>query len=193
MTKRSRIDRGFTLLEFLIVVGIVMIVSMIALPGFTAAISNTRLRSSMTSLSGVLQSTRMLAVKQNRTMTTRIAAQPAGIIAHAKRAIDTEALDIHDQQIEMEAPITQVTTLSGPGVPTALDVDVLGFTPQAGNPSFSALGMPCAYSLGTCPNFGFRYYFHDARTGDQMGWAALSISPAGRIKEWFWTGTSWVD
>jgi prepilin-type N-terminal cleavage/methylation domain-containing protein len=195
MDRNNRSDRGFTLFEILIVLGIFLILAMIAIPNVTVALSNGRMRASITSLSGVLQSTRMLAVKENRMMTTRLDVQGAGLIAFAKRASapDDEDVDIHDNQVAMEAPIEKITTPSGPGAPSTISTAILGFTPETGQPSFNTRGMPCVYSGGNCTNKGFLYYFHDTRPGSGRGWAALSISPAGRIKKWFWNGSAWTD
>ena len=188
---------GFSMLELVAVTAISMIVTMTAVPNMVNGIGNMRLRSSMTSLAGVLQNCRMLAVKQNRTMSTHFVVtnygSTNGVMAYVKKATDTSFLATSDSQVQLEDPVTRVTTLSGAGAPTALDVTTLGFTPQTGDPSFNPTGLPCAYSGGTCPNNGFIYYFHDSRPASQMGWAALSISPAGRLKKWYWNGSAWTD
>jgi prepilin-type N-terminal cleavage/methylation domain-containing protein len=193
MTTAGRSNRGFTLLELLIVVAIFMLVTTIAVPNIVMVLSNARMRASITSFSGVLQSTRMLAVKENRTMTTRLTVAGAGLVAYAKVATDSDPVDVHDSQISMEAPITKVTAPSGPGAPSAIATSILGFTPETTEPSFNTRGMPCAYSGGACTNKGFLYYFHDTRPGSTAGWSAVSLSPAGRIKRWFWNGSAWTD
>ncbi len=184
---------GFTLFEAMAVAAIGMIVTVASAPSVVTGVSNMRLRSSMTSLAGVLQNCRVLAVKQNQHMTTHFAADPAGIVAYVKRATDSTTLGTHDSQVELQAPVTRVTAPSGPNAPSALNNTVLGFTPQTGEPSFNPVGLPCAYASGVCTNYGFAYYFHDSRPAAQMGWAALSISPAGRLKKWYWNGSSWID
>ena len=191
MAKRS--DFGFTLFELMIVLGIFMVLAMIAIPNVTVALSNGRMRASITSVSGVLQSTRMLAVKENRTMETRMRVQGAGLVAFAKLASSADDLNVHDNQVAMEAPIEKMTTPSGPGAPSVITTTTLGFTPETGDPSFNTRGMPCAYDDGNCPNRGFLYYFHDTRAAGGRGWAAVSISPAGRIRKWFWNGSAWTD
>jgi type II secretory pathway pseudopilin PulG len=192
---RSNGQAGFSLLEVLLCVAVIIIVSLAAVPNMMTAIANIRLRSSMTSLAGVIQNTRVLAVKHNRHMTTRFETQPYGILAYVKRTTDTSALQTSDAQVELEAPVTKVTAPSGFGAPPALDTDILGFTPETGDPSFSPMGLPCAFSTATntCPGRGFAYYFHDSRTGGAVGWAALSVSPAGRMKKWYWNGSAWTD
>jgi prepilin-type N-terminal cleavage/methylation domain-containing protein len=193
MIKARRPGCGFTLLELLIVVAILMLVTVIAVPNVVVVLSYSRMRASITSFSGVLQSTRMLAVKENRTMTTHIGNQGQGLVAYAKLATDSNPLAVHDSQIEMEAPIVYMASPTGPNAPTAISTTVLGFTPETTEPSFNTRGMPCAYSTGTCPNKGFLYYFHDTRPGGKQTWAGVSISPAGRIHKWFWNGSAWTD
>ena len=190
--KRTK-QAGFSLLEVLLVVGVGMVITAVAVPNMVTGISNLRLRSSMTSLAGVLQNCRVLAVKQNRHMTTRFDPRPWGIIAYVKLATDTSSVETGDSQVELEAPVTKVIPPLGVGDPPVLSTSTLGFTPQTGNPSFTPTGLPCVYTPGSCPSFGFVYYFHDTRPQGKVGWAALSISPAGRMKKWFWNGSAWTD
>jgi len=186
------------MLEVMTVTAISMIITMTAVPNMINGIGMLRLRSSMTSLEGVLQNCRMLAVKQNLTMSTHFTVTTYGsnngVLAYVKKASDPNPALTTDSQVQLEQPITQSATLTGTGAPTiALDSSILGFTPQTGDPSFTTTGLPCAYSGGICTNNGFVYYFHDTRPAPNTGWAGLSISPAGRLKKWFWTGSAWVN
>jgi len=191
---------GFSMVELLIITAVSMIITMTAAPNMINAIGNMRLRSSMTSLSGVMQNCRTLAVKQNQVMTTHFVVTnygdgaASGVVAYVKRASDSSAVSTHDSQVQLEEPVTRVTTLSGPGAPTIpLDSSILGFTPQTGDPSFATTGLPCSYSAGICSNNGFVFYFHDTRSSGRNAWAAISVSPAGRLKTWFWSGSAWTN
>ena len=185
---------GFSLLEVLIVAGVAMVVTATAIPRMTTVIANAKLRGSMTSLSGLLQNTRMAAVQRNKTKTARfVGGTNTRLMGYIKDAGDSSALTTTDSQIEMEAPISKLTTPTGVGAPSVVSTTILGFTPQTSDPSFNPLGLPCAYSGGTCTSGGFIYYFKDNRIADSGGWAAISISPAGRIKRWFWNGSAWTD
>jgi Tfp pilus assembly protein FimT len=191
---------GFSMLEVMAVTAISMIVTMIALPNMVNGIGMIRMRSSMTSLAGVLQNCRILAVKQNLLMSTHFSVTTSGgangVLAYVKKASDPNPSLTTDSQVQLEQPITQVTTPSGSGAPSALDSTSLGFTPQTSDPTFTPTGLPCVYSTstGTCAtNNGFVYYFHDARPAPQTGWGAISISPAGRMKKWFWSGSAWTN
>src|SRR5262249_28023783 len=115
---------------------------------------------------------------------------PQGIIAFIKLSTDTSDPVTADPQVQLEAPITQYPTPGDPGV-SALTSATLGFTPLTSDVSFSPQGLPCSYSGGTCSNNGFVYYFKDTRPAAKRPWAAVSISPAGRIKKWFWNGSAW--
>jgi prepilin-type N-terminal cleavage/methylation domain-containing protein len=62
-------------------------------------------------------------------------------------------------------------------------------------PTFNSRGLPCLYNSPTnCPTGGgYVFYFSDTRPLGQSGWAAISISPAGRIKTWYWNGSTWAN
>ena len=184
---------GFSLLELLIVVALTLVLGSIALPNMVTVISDAKLLGGGTNLSGLFQSCRMLAVKQNKTMTTRFTVQGNGPVAYVKPASDSTGLSSTDTQVQLGSPLRRMTTFTEPGAPTPLTSAMLGFTPQAGDASFNSRGMPCAYSSGICTTAGFAYYFKDDRTSGRSKWMSVSISPAGRIKRWVWGGTTWGD
>jgi len=57
-------DRGFGLIEMVLVVGIILIVTAMALPVAQTSLVNYRLRASVATVSGVIQSTRYQAISQ---------------------------------------------------------------------------------------------------------------------------------
>ena len=184
---------GFTLMEVLIVTAIFMVISVTTVPNMMVAIANARLRASMTSLSGILQNSRMAAVKENKTMSAHLAAKPEGLTAYIKVATDSSDVASTDTQVHLQAPVNRMTSPAGPYAPTVLDNATLGFTPETEDASFNSRGLPCLYSGGVCTNHGFLYYFKDTRSHGANGWSAISISPAGRVKKWFWNGSAWTD
>src|SRR5215472_8656143 len=88
----GRLDpAGFTTLEVLLVVGIGLLITAIGLPVMSNAIAMTKLRSSMTTVSGLLQNTRMIAVQQNKTKTAchyNWTVPPYSLTYFAKDAVD---------------------------------------------------------------------------------------------------------
>src|SRR5882672_1344685 len=91
---------GFSMIEVMAVTAISMIITMISVPNMMTAIGGLRLRSSMTSLAGVLQNCRMLAVKNNQTMSTHFAVTTYGasngVIAYVKQASASTSYTVGD-------------------------------------------------------------------------------------------------
>jgi prepilin-type N-terminal cleavage/methylation domain-containing protein len=191
--RRTCKDRGFSLIELSVVVFIGLVITVLAMPNMLLVIANTRLRGNISTLSGIYQNNRMMAIKNNRTMTTRFVTTTSGISAYVKLATDTTDMTRTDTQVQMQRPIARYTSAQSNGGPNDLSSTTLGFTPATTDVSFNTRGLPCAYSSGTCPNSGFIVYFKDTRRTGRQGWAAVSISPAGRIKKWFFNGTAWAD
>jgi len=187
-------SKGFSILEVLITVAILLVISIIAIPNMTRVIANSRLRAGMTSMSGLFQNCRMLAVKQNKVLTAHFTTPSVAVVAFVKDATVAPTLTASDPQVTWSSPVVLVTSPSGPNAPSILLTSgVLGFTPLNTEASFNTRGLPCSFSGGSCSNSGFLYYFKDtSQTGDR-GWAAISISPAGRIKRWAWSGAAWTD
>lgn len=191
MTSHTRNQRGASLLEITIVVCIALVLTATAAPNMMNAIGNARLRGASSSLASLMQNGRAAAVKLNRIQTTRFVTLNGGPYAYVKDATASDtSLNSTDVQVQLGAPIIQVSTPTG-GNPTAMDSSTLGFTPSTYPTlaSFNPYGMPCVYQSGLCISSGFVYYFTDVRRN--AAWTAVSISPAGRIQQWFWYGDHW--
>src|SRR5260370_25719714 len=85
----NRRERGFSLLELVVVVSIVLVLAAIAVPNLMDVIANARLRAAATSLSGMIQSSRMIAVKTNTTTIVRFASLDLGPYAYVTNVTDT--------------------------------------------------------------------------------------------------------
>lgn len=188
-----KMSKGFSMFELTFVVAVLIVIGLFAIPNMVVVISNARLRAGVTSMSGLLQDARMVAVKQNRTLTTRFETEGvATLVGFVKEAGDTSDRTTKDLQAAWEAPVEMMGDPDGDGAPDVISTTTLGFTPASTEPSFNTRGLPCAFTT-TCTSSGFLYYFKDTSQKGSKGWAALSISPAGRIKKWFWDGSSWTD
>jgi prepilin-type N-terminal cleavage/methylation domain-containing protein len=186
-------SRGFSLVELLMVVGITLVLSTIAIANIAAVVSSSRIRAGISSMSGLLQNCRMLAVKKNKTLTAHVTLSGSGsLMGYVKDAADSSPLSTTDTQVKWEAPVVRMTVPTGPGAPAEISTTVLGYTAQTGDISFNSRGLPCAYSSGVCTNYGFLYYFKDTSRAGAKGWAALSVSPAGKIKKWYWNIDTWT-
>jgi prepilin-type N-terminal cleavage/methylation domain-containing protein len=186
---------GFSLTELLIVCGVMLVVAAMAAPTFFTAIDTYKMRSSAMDVAALAQRARMRAIKDNSTYAVRTQVT-GGVPAYTQVYED---LNNNGQQDAGERMMQLPLNLSMPnsGNPT-LSNATLGFTAQPLGTlvSFNARGLPCVVSNGICSNWlagqgqvGFVFFLQDTRNNGN-GWAAVSISPAGRVKVWTWSSDS---
>jgi prepilin-type N-terminal cleavage/methylation domain-containing protein len=182
--------RGFSLIELMVVLLIVMVVAAMSIPTIMTTINNVRLRSMIGTVSGVIQSGRMLAIKANRQYTVRFGTVTGGSSVVFVDLDKDGAPGINEPKAQLGGTIIQVDAPVGT---SPLDASILGFDPQSGNLSFNPRGLPCTPPPSSSCNVGFRMYFTDQRRMGGTGYAAVSVTPAGRVKGWMWTGRTWSD
>jgi len=188
-------NRGFSLIEVMVALAIAGILIATAVPSLTSAIAHAKLRSASSNLAGLMQSARFQAIKRNRTFILIVFARGGVPFAYAKTVDDLTAdVDHTSQEVQLGTAAYLVGT---PASPAPLADTVLGYTPLNGATSkisFDPRGLPCLYAAGpppTCTTSGFVYYTHDTTYSDT--WSAVSVSPGGRVKQWFWDGSRWAD
>ncbi len=185
--KSPRSSAGFSLVELMVVVAIVIVLAATAVPSIMNSINNIRLRSMVGTVSGVIQSGRMLAIHDNR----RYAIRFSGSTGSSVVFVDVDgngAPSASEPQAQLGGTIVQVAAPVGTA---ALDTATLGYEPKPGDLVFNPRGLPCTTG-GAC-GVGFAIYFTDQRRVGGTGYAAVSVTPAGRVKTWMWAGTSWSD
>ena len=206
----NRRNRGFTLIETVLVVAIALIITAIAVPAIRRTVSIYRLDASSHALASMLQEARMSAVKTNQPYYAEY-----GVVGTAGVAPNMAiALPASRVNIPFVPPLTggQYTPSTDPAIATSGNVNVsaagaavpghgqldnsMGVAAAAvqagGAIGFNARGMPCVpnnASQWLCNGAatGFIWFMQDAMTG---GWAAVTVSPAGRIKSWRLTSTN---
>ena len=202
---------GFSLIELLIVIAIIMVIAAMATPNVMNAVNNIRLRGSAGEVAGLLQQCRERAVRNNRYYTVK----PATVTGAQAAYVDlnyNNAFDNAPAAPALPEPIIQfpqsvsVVSAGAPNTANLIANCCSTFTPQAATilPSFNARGLPCvgasnppvANSLCNIRDaanntVGFVYYINQARPFGAVGWAAVSVTPAGRIRVWTYSGTTW--
>jgi prepilin-type N-terminal cleavage/methylation domain-containing protein len=196
---------GFSMVELLVVVAIIATVVAITLPIVSTALTSAKLRGGMGDLSGLFQNARNVAVRRNRISKVHFQVSNSRQIAYVDwYNCDTTnvwcGLGTSMPQIWLPPKFTQVDPpTGGAGVPTAMDAAACGSATTLDSTGtddtyFNQMGIPCTYSGGTCSTAqAFVYYFNYAENANNPSWSALCVSPAGRIKAWYWTGSSWTN
>jgi prepilin-type N-terminal cleavage/methylation domain-containing protein len=210
-------SRGFSLLELMIVVAIMLVVAAYAIPSWVTSRRMANLRASETSYAGLLQLARSRAVNDDRYYSVYIKAATGTLPQMAY-------VDIYPQLVNGTSgngptgnyvagpPGDPMVTLSTEAV-----TQPAGSAPNTANlyasfcsscataiikntaPTWGPDGLPCAPATSTggtglvCNSAGgpiaYVAFFQSSTTTE---WDAVTVSPAGRIKTWYYTGTVWA-
>ena len=217
---RQNGESGFSMVELLIVVVIILVIAALAIPNMTQAITTFRLRGSISSLAGILQEARIIAVKQNMITKTELGTISGASVAFVDLPLSSKFDDapgkyscFQDTTQSCSEPVIQFATgVSSDfgNVPTSLDSNTyLGYDQKDSTApfqvGFNQRGLPCTpapvtgrpttCSMGTLSTTksssnGFIYYFK-ITSAFGTRWSSLTITPAGRIRVWTLNGTTW--
>lgn len=197
--KTRKNPQGFSLIEMMLVVAVIMILSAITVPRFMVVISDISLRYAAGDFSGLLQSARIQAVRKNTFYSVVAGTLPAGTPVYF---IDINKTGNYANGEPILPLNTSVTFHPGPGSgapgETAF-LTSLSFTVDTSGaaPSFNARGLPCVAAAGTCPMVsgkGFVVFLSKAAVMGNIPWAAVVVNPSGHIQ--LWTANSngnWVQ
>lgn len=192
MRQDARFGRqaGFSLIELILVMAIILTISAIAVPSLINTVADVRLRSSASTLQGQIQQLRMQAVKDNKPYSARMTTSGGAALMY----VDIDAgsdYDAGEPAVGLAKDVTVAST-GAPTMPTStLDVSAYTNGTMSTAITFNARGLPCT-GTGSCNTTkGYIYYLSQVRTTTTTAWAAVSVTPAGRIKVWRWTGSAW--
>lgn len=193
---RTRTDDGFTLLELLIVLAIMMVVAAMATPNIWNAIANYRLREAASSLSGLAQSARSNSVRGN----TAVALRWDTDNNRQRIYVDLNGNGSYDSGTEYKNVVLlpaklQITAASHPGnAATGLWNTTTYTVTDNAFPRFNPRGLPCAVPAGLVVCSSLQPYVVYLKSDNAFGgtsWAAVTITPAGRIKSWIYQGNKY--
>ena len=197
---RSAVDAGFSLVEILVVLGIILIIAAVATPYMTKTLDTYRVRDTMNSVSGIAQRSRTLALKENTTQRLHVTKVNGRVVLFVTDSTDTAVQPVTGDP-KLYAQYWLPTQFDTPGLPTGGPTNLTANTMWGSNftlnnvnidPYFNSRGMPCITNGGgpCAPTNGCVFYFR-YNAGGSARWTALSISPAARVQSWFWNGTAW--
>jgi prepilin-type N-terminal cleavage/methylation domain-containing protein len=172
---RAAGERGFSLVELLVVLAIILVVSAVAVPNIVTAMRGVRLRGTASDYSGVLQQARMRAVRDNRIYSVRIGNDGATTVAYIdiypQNADGTSGQGAYSAGGCVGCPPRDPAIIPGSDVSVqpigaapavlALQNQVIpagsiaaGFTDgsvNTSNPTFNSRGLPCLPSAAIAP------------------------------------------
>jgi len=204
-----------------VVIAIVLVIVAMAAPTMTTWLTSAKSRGEVSQLSGIFQTCRSHAIKNNATEElnfTNSALTRGLTVAYIYNFdnpivkvngvdVDTSVLHLgqdaesafsQQRQVWMFSHFIKVSAPTGTNPPPLTGGSMWGGTSTTppdttDNLCFNSRGIPCTCP-STRPNYcpgitnGYAFYFTQ---GTQ--WAAVGVSPAGRIKTYFWNGGAWAN
>jgi len=174
--------RGFTLLQTVSALAVVMIVSGIVLPSVMNGLQNYRLAASAQEIAGQIQSARYKALQNNAVYTFMLTSTDGhfGIDVDSNGSLSSGTQDV---VYSLKDRVT-FTTLTNPPITGATSISTgaksgVGFTPRGTLTSInSSTGQPDF--TAAFPASGIVIYL--SNPGNEF--AAITVSPVGRVRTW---------
>lgn len=198
---RLKSKKGFSLVELMIVVLIILVISALAMPNVIRGIGSLRLRGAGSNVSGIMQRGRIQAVRTNRIQMIRAINQqganllfidgpPYNSTVEATEGVVQISDSVVMQTDETAVPVSNFVTNSA----TLLGEAVTA--PSTGAMAFNQRGLPCTPVLSggvpsTCNASQAYVYFYQSTGAFGGQWIAISVTKAGRIRIWSWDGSTW--
>jgi|SRR5579859_7345142 len=184
----DRQERGFSLVELMMVCIVVVIISVIAVPNIALIVNNYKLDAAGHSVASLLQQARMLAVKTNLPAYANTTGGTPNMAFVG--ATPSAAYTAGNPEVALSPSISFQPPLGTSAFHSQLDTYLGGGTPSNGTIGFNARGLPCIAnalnpSVCTPNNAGFEWFMQS-----NAGWEAVTVTAAGRIKSWRLTSTT---
>lgn len=208
---------GFTLLELLIVIIILLVICAMMVPKMLGIIDDQKMRASAQAYAGLMQVARSRSTQDNsvyQVLNTTTSGVPVAYVdLNGDRTFNPSG-DTPEPAVELAAPIT----VSDSGVPAGFgDNTLLGIPPYSDSTSpmvdtsgnaipgmaFNERGLPCQRvdAAQTCKNaplvsgtvkpIAYVTFLQYKRRNGGTAYAAITVTPAGRIKTWVYQGGNW--
>ena len=200
-------ERGFTMIELVVVLAVSLIVAGMAIPNFMSALRLTRLKGAVSDFAGLLQSARIKAVNDDRYYSAYVlggTSREAFVDIYPQQASGASGSggtqpDPQDPVIGINSEVVQKPVGSAPNTASlkalflpANATVVLGDGSVAASAiTYGPRGLPCSASALTCKthlpagDIAYWIFFQDINS---TNWGAVTVTPAGRIQRWLFSG-----
>lgn len=172
---------GFSIIELVAALTVILILAAVALPDFSRAYRIYQLNSNATRLAGLLKITRSEAIRRNYAVDFQVQQTASGWLAWC----DTNNDGIADST-ETQDPVVDPISLLPAGVPPSPDAitALLGaLTPISGGNATISFDARGAVVFGGQPQAVYVLYLGNA-TNPDFGYRAVVILPSGIIQVW---------
>jgi len=187
---------GFSLIELLIVLSVGLVAAAMAMMAFESAARSVRLSEAGADYANLLQTARVRAVRDDKYYSVLITissiAPPTAFVDIAGTGTYTTG----DPRIVFPEGVTNMPFASGPALanlesqflPPGANSLITINTTTAG-PTFGPRGLPCSPMPGaagsvTCPSTTPTSYITFIQNRENTQWEAITVTPAGRVREW---------
>jgi prepilin-type N-terminal cleavage/methylation domain-containing protein len=196
-------EHGFSLLELIVVVTVILILAGVLVPLSVNAISSVKLHYVAVDLTGLIQSARIQAVRKNKFYSlaqTQLTGGSTGYFVDLSAPPHTGLLATGDPLLS----VGSATVFAGTGSGAPLEsnfVASLNFAMNPGLPTMDARGLPCVIAVSdlTCtetPGLGFVLFVSNQGAFGNTNWASVVVTPSGRVQVWSYNGganANWVQ
>jgi prepilin-type N-terminal cleavage/methylation domain-containing protein len=212
--RRLAKQAGFSMVELALVMMIFLIVAAMAIPTVLSSVRMAHLRGASSDYAGLLEQARIYSIRDNRYYSTYILA-PAASSPVAQAYVDMipkvltgasgnggTSVASGDPTVTIESDIILQPVGNAPNT-SNLESQLLPattpVTPTDGSvtpPTFGPRGLPCTpitVSGATVCNSsgGPTAFWTFLENANARSWQAVTITPAGRIQKWYYTGSAW--
>ena len=193
-------ERGFSLLELVIVLAVSLVVAAMAVPNFISAVRSAHLKGAISDFSGLLQAERIRAVDGDNFYSAYVLTgnPEQGFVDIAGKGATT--IDPKDPVIQINNEVIQQPVGSAPKtaslktlfLPANATVALYDGSVSTNPITFGPRGLPCYVGGGqVCKTriaAGDVSYWIFFQNTSSLGWGAVTVTPAGRIQRWSYSG-----
>ena len=215
LTPRLGQQAGFSMMELAMVVTIVLAVAAISIPSITSALRMAHLRGAASDIAALYEQNRILAIRDNKYYSTYLiaatgSAQVSQIyvdLPQGSPAVTNggTAVAAGDPETTIPADVVQQPVANAPNTSNLESQLLPATTPvtptdsSASPVTFGPRGLPCTPLALTggggtvCDSSGGATAYWTFLENTTAGtWQAVTITPAGRVRKWYYNGTVWT-